>query len=68
MAPQDVPPHRDQAHAIDLKDFAVQHAGLPIGEPLTIIEDHLRRAPVVASRDIDDFYRRAYRHARSAGA
>ena len=38
------PPHRDQAHALDLKDFAIQHAGLPIGEPLTIIEDHLRPA------------------------
>ena len=54
------PPHSDPAHAIDLKDFAVRHAGLPIGEPLTIIEDHLRRAPTVASRDIDDVYRRAH--------
>lgn len=54
------PPHSDPAHAIDLKDFAVRHAGLPIGKPLTIIEDHLRRPPMVASRDIDDVYRRAH--------
>ncbi len=54
------PPHSDPAHAIDLKDFAVRHAGLPADEPLTIIEDHLGRAPRVASRDIDDVYRRAH--------
>ena len=52
--------HSDPAHAIDLKDFAVRHAGLPIGKPLTTIEDHLMRAPMVASCDIDDVYRRAH--------
>jgi hypothetical protein len=52
--------HSDPAHAIDLKDFAVRHAGLPIGEPLATIEDHLMRAPMVAFRDIDDVYRRAH--------
>lgn len=54
------PGHSDPAHAIDLKDFAVRHAGLPIDEPLTIIDDHLRKARTVASRDIDDVYRRAH--------
>lgn len=41
-------------------NFAVRHAGLPIGEPLTTIEDYLRRAPTVAAGDIDDVYRRAH--------
>lgn len=52
--------HSDPAHAIDLKDFAVRHAELPIGKPLTIIEDHLRRAPIVAFREIEDVYGRAH--------
>lgn len=52
--------YSDPAHAIDLQDFAVRHAGLPNGKTLTTIEDQLRRDPVVASRDIDEVYRRAH--------
>jgi hypothetical protein len=54
------PGHDDPAHAIDLEDFAVRHAGLPADRPLSVIEDHLRRPPVVAFRDIDDVYTRAH--------
>jgi hypothetical protein len=50
----------DPAHAIKLKDFAVRYAGLPTDETLATIENYLRRPPMVASRSIEDVYRRAH--------
>ena len=42
------------AHAIDLQDFAIRHAGLPDDKTLKTIEEQLSRDRAVASRDIDD--------------
>lgn len=51
----------DPALAMDLRDFAVRHAGLPSEEKtLVTIEDYLRRVQLVAPRDIEDVYKRAH--------
>lgn len=52
--------HSDPAHAIDLQDFAMRHAGLPDDKTLKTIEEQLSRDRAVASRDIDDVYGRAH--------
>lgn len=51
--------HKDPAHAIDLTDFAVKHAGLPPGKELAVIEEYLM-SPAVAYSDIEDVYTRAH--------
>jgi hypothetical protein len=51
----------DPAHATDLRDFAVRHAGLPSEEKtLVTMEDYLSRAPMMAPRAIEDVYKRAH--------
>jgi hypothetical protein len=52
--------HKDPAHAMDLRDFAVKHAGLPEDKPLAIIEDFLERTLMVDPRAIEDVYMRAH--------
>ena len=51
----------DPAHVMNLRDFAVRHAGMPSEErTLETIEDYLRRPPMVAFSAIEDVYRRAH--------
>lgn len=53
--------HPDPAHVMNLRDFAVRNAGMPIEETtLATIEDYLRRPPMVAFSAIEDVYRRAH--------
>ncbi|HEY1704089.1 MAG TPA: hypothetical protein VGG75_30700 [Trebonia sp.] len=52
--------HKDPAHAMNLRDFAVKHAGLPKDKPLAIIEDFLERTLMVDPRAIEDVYMRAH--------